>query len=111
MLSVSYAGKNAYSAGKTRGCALGANRGYVLAHCAPPPYMQFKIIWPILNIYTTQSAENHMGKLVAQFLLLIQLYTLFKVSPGYAFKAISFYLPFTVTWTCFCSVLTVLSNN
>ena len=37
MLSVSYAGKNAYSAGKTsgvlRGDASGANRGYVLAHC------------------------------------------------------------------------------
>ena len=42
MLSVSYAGKNAYSAGKTsgvlRGGASGANRCYVLAHCAPPPY-------------------------------------------------------------------------
>ena len=41
MLSVSYAGKNAYSAGKTsgvlRGGASGANRCYVLAHCAPPP--------------------------------------------------------------------------
>ena len=37
MLSVSYAGKNAYSAGKTsgvlRGGASGANRCYVLAHC------------------------------------------------------------------------------
>ena len=37
MLSVSYAGKNAYSAGKTngvlRGSASGANRCYVLAHC------------------------------------------------------------------------------
>ena len=37
MLSVSYAGKNAYSAGKTsgvlRGVTSGANRGYVLAHC------------------------------------------------------------------------------
>ena len=36
---MSYAGKNA-CAGKTsgvlRGGALGANRGYVLAHCAPP---------------------------------------------------------------------------
>ena len=41
MLSVSYAGKNAYSAGKTSGVlrdgAKGANRGYVLAHCAPLP--------------------------------------------------------------------------
>ena len=39
MLSVSYAGKNAYSAGKTSGVlrsgASGANRCYVLAHCAP----------------------------------------------------------------------------
>ena len=37
MLSVSYAGKNAYSAGKTsgvlRGGASEANRCYVLAHC------------------------------------------------------------------------------
>ena len=37
MLSVSYAGKNAYSAGKTFGVlrvgASGANRGYALAHC------------------------------------------------------------------------------
>ena len=41
MLSVSYAGKNAYSAGKTNGVlgvgASGANRCYVLANCAPPP--------------------------------------------------------------------------
>ena len=41
MLSLSYAGKNAYSAGKTsgvlRGVALGAIRGYVLAHHALPP--------------------------------------------------------------------------
>ena len=41
MVSVCYAGKNAYSAGKTReilrGAASGANRCYVLAHCAPPP--------------------------------------------------------------------------
>ena len=40
MFSVSYAGKNAYSVGKTsgvlRGGASGANRCYVLAHCAPP---------------------------------------------------------------------------
>ena len=40
MLSVSYAGKKAYSAGKTsgvlKGGASGANRLYVLAHCAPP---------------------------------------------------------------------------
>ena len=37
MLSVSYAGKNMYSAGKTNGVfrvgALGANRYYLLAHC------------------------------------------------------------------------------
>ena len=42
MLSVSYAGKNAYSAGKTsgvlKGGAYGGNRCYVLAHCAPPPH-------------------------------------------------------------------------
>ena len=40
MLSVSYAGKNANSAGKTsgllRGGASRANRCYVLAHCASP---------------------------------------------------------------------------
>ena len=37
VLSVSYTGKNAYSANKTsgvlRGCASGTNRCYVLAHC------------------------------------------------------------------------------
>ena len=42
MLSVSYAGKNAHSAGKTsgvlRGGASGDNRCYVLAPCAPPPH-------------------------------------------------------------------------
>ena len=42
MLSVSYAGKNAYSAGKTSGVLRGgvsrANRCYVLAHCAPLPF-------------------------------------------------------------------------
>ena len=43
MLSVSYAGKKAYSAGKTNGVLRGgasvANRCYVLvlAHCAPTP--------------------------------------------------------------------------
>ena len=41
MLSVSYAGKNAYSAGQTSGVlrvgASGALRGYVLAHCAWGP--------------------------------------------------------------------------
>ena len=39
MLTVSYAGKNTYNAGKTSGVlsdgAFGANRCYVLAHCAP----------------------------------------------------------------------------
>ena len=38
MLSMSYAGKNAYSANKTSGVLIGgaldANRGYVLAHRA-----------------------------------------------------------------------------
>ena len=38
-------------------------------------------------MYVAQGAKNHMGKLVAQFLQLIQLYTLFKVSPGHAFVA------------------------
>ena len=42
MLLVSYAGKNAYGAGKTsgvlRGGASGANRCYVLAHCGMVPY-------------------------------------------------------------------------
>ena len=42
MLSVSYAGKNVHSAGKTgallRGDASGANRCYVVAHCATPPH-------------------------------------------------------------------------
>ena len=46
MLSVSYAGKKAYSAGKTsgvlRGGASGANRCYVLAHCGGGA----KKLWP-----------------------------------------------------------------
>ena len=50
MLSVSYAGKNAYSAGKTsgvlKGGASGANRGYVLAH------------WPLVK---EQSKKNKLG--------------------------------------------------
>ena len=40
MLSVSYAGKNAYSTGKTNGVlrdgASAANRFYVLVHCSSP---------------------------------------------------------------------------
>ena len=43
MLSVSYASKNVCSAGKSsgvlRGGTSGANRCYVLAHCAPPPLL------------------------------------------------------------------------
>ena len=42
MLSVSYASKKTYSAGKTSGVLRGgvsrANRCYVLAHCAPLPF-------------------------------------------------------------------------
>ena len=34
-----------------------------------------------------QGAKNHMAKLVAQFMQLLQLYTLFEVSPGHAFEA------------------------
>ena len=45
MLSVSYAGKNAYSTGKTsgvlRGGASGTNRCYVIAHCAPPKRLKW----------------------------------------------------------------------
>ena len=47
MFSVSYASKNAYSAGKTsgllRGGASGTNRGYVLANCASPQKMKSKL--------------------------------------------------------------------
>ena len=58
MLSVSYAGKNAYSAGKTsgvlKGGASGANSCYVLAHCAPPHHVihascRFCVMGPILQ--------------------------------------------------------------
>ena len=42
MLSVSYAGKNVCIAGKSsgvlRGGTSGANRCYVMAHCAPPRF-------------------------------------------------------------------------
>ena len=41
MVSVSYAGENTYSAGKTSGFLMGgastANRRSMLAHCARPP--------------------------------------------------------------------------
>ena len=39
--------------------------------------------------YVTQSAKNHMGKLVTPFLLLLLTYSLFKVSHGHAFVAIN----------------------
>ena len=38
-------------------------------------------------MYVAQGAKNHMGKLVAQFLQLLQLYTLIEVSPGHDFVA------------------------
>ena len=38
-------------------------------------------------MYVAKGAKKHMGKLVAQFLQLLQLYTLFEVSPGHAFVA------------------------
>ena len=42
MVSVSYAGENTYSAGKTSGFLMGgastANRRSMLAHCARPPH-------------------------------------------------------------------------
>ena len=53
MLSVSYAGKNAYSAVKTSGVlrvgASSANIGYVLAHCAPPPLINISICKLLYN--------------------------------------------------------------
>ena len=38
-------------------------------------------------MYVAEGAKNHTGKLVVQFLQLLQLYTLFEVSPGHAFVA------------------------
>ena len=38
-------------------------------------------------MYVAKGAKKHMGKLVPQFLQLLQLYTLSKVSPGHAFVA------------------------
>ena len=55
MLSVRYAGKNAYSAGKTsgvlRGGASEANMGYVLAHCG------FKLASKVKYFYWSNSCE------------------------------------------------------
>ena len=66
MLSLSYAGKNAYSAGKTsgvlRGVASGANRCYVLAHCTPPPCLWGKRKWstrPELNSVWYGSSDTY----------------------------------------------------
>ena len=60
MLSVSYTGKNAYSASKTRGVlrdgALGANRCYVLAHCAPP---EVETVWQPGNLVARKFLKNH----------------------------------------------------
>ena len=52
MVSVSYAGENTYSAGKTSGFLMGgastANRRSMLAHCARPPHTGLKShIWKI----------------------------------------------------------------
>ena len=56
MLSVRYASKNAYSAGKTSGVlrsdALGANRCYVLAHCGGGGK------WPKVNLNDYFSATE-----------------------------------------------------
>ena len=54
MLLVSYAGKNAYSAGKTSGLLRGANRCYVLAHCAS--------LLPPQPTTTTQKLYSTLGQ-------------------------------------------------
>ena len=52
MLSVSYTGKNAYSAGKTsgvlRGGALGANRGYGPPYCGVLEFVESKFYFQII---------------------------------------------------------------
>ena len=69
MLSVSYAGKNAYSADKTsgvlRGGALEAIRGYVLAHCAPSPFPPIYKLWPsfICKLTHVQNIREKLLKL------------------------------------------------
>ena len=54
MLSVSYAGKNVYSTGKTsgvlRGGASGVNRCYVLAHCGGGD-LAITEPWGVLNFW------------------------------------------------------------
>ena len=49
MVSVSYAGENTYSAGKTSGFLMGgastANRRSMLAHCARPPTLGLSPIY------------------------------------------------------------------
>ena len=69
MLSVSYAGKNAYSAGKTsgvlRGGASGANRCYVLAHCGGEGQKAHTWKSPVLAIFFHyEQQKTYQGPMV-----------------------------------------------
>ena len=70
---MSYTGKNAYSAGKTsgvlRGGALGANKKYVLAHCAPPK-RAYRILARSLNRFLILSDFNEQNDFIYFFQLI-----------------------------------------
>ena len=75
MLSVSYAGKNAYSAGKTtgvlRGSAFGADRGYVLAHCGGGEAGEYKKFAISNIIFQVKQQRTYQGTLGTQGLTTI----------------------------------------
>ena len=58
---MSYAGKNAYSAGKTseilRGGASGDNRCYVLAHCGGAPHIPILTTPALAEFGTTKQSS------------------------------------------------------
>ena len=75
MLSVSYAGKNAYSAGKTsgvlRGGASGANRCYVLAHCGGYGMVWYGIKAWTLGFFACLRGQAYLGHCPKFFRFLI----------------------------------------
>ena len=76
MLSVSYAGKNAYSAGKTsgvlRGGALGANRCYVLAHCGGGGSSLFGTLSEIFLFFNNDASPKPFYGVIGMHMSLFQ---------------------------------------
>ena len=74
MLSVSYASKNVCSAGKSSGVlrdgTSGANRCYVLAHCAPPQTLTHLISLVVSLAQLVSSSVALLAELVFTFVRL-----------------------------------------